>query len=244
MKGFIYKRENNINGKKYIGQTIDIVSRNKKWENLNTPYSGIYINNARKKYGISSFSFEILEEINVDDESILKEKLNELEIKYIKKFNSFGKNGYNMTSGGNNTILPDKKFLIRNKKISESLKGKPRKGIPHNELWKKHIGDGNRGKKLSEEHKNKLSESHKNFVGDKASFYGKHHTEESKRKISENNKSSRAIVQLDLNGNEIKEYKSIKEASNSGFCYQSIFRCCNDIRKTCGGFKWKYKNID
>jgi hypothetical protein len=51
----------------------------------------------------------------------------------------------------------------------------------------------------------------------------------------------KSIVQMDLNGVQIKIFDGIKEASrelniNSG----SIVKVCKNIRPTAGGFKWKY----
>lgn len=57
-----------------------------------------------------------------------------------------------------------------------------------------------------------------------------------------NSKQYRAVVQMDKKGNEIASYKSISEAaritlSNAGH----LCECCNGRRKTCNGYKWKYK---
>ena len=47
-------------------------------------------------------------------------------------------------------------------------------------------GEGTKGHETSEETRRKLSEALKGkYVGEKSSFYGKHHTEESKKKMSE-----------------------------------------------------------
>lgn len=51
---------------------------------------------------------------------MLKERLNELEIYYIRKFNSFN-DGYNSTEGGSSGKLSEE----TKSKISESLKGRP-----------------------------------------------------------------------------------------------------------------------
>ena len=100
----IYKIENLINGKVYIGQSTDIKSR---WESHKRV---IFENNKRseikkryplylafEKYGIENFSFEILEECSL-------EELDTKEQFYIKKYNSYidfpNSNGYNLTIGG------------------------------------------------------------------------------------------------------------------------------------------------
>lgn len=92
----IYKIENLINGKIYIGQSVDIQYRfsNHKSESFN-PKSNAYdtaIHRAIRKYGVNNFSFEIVEECK-------QEQLSEREIYWIDYFHSFG-NGYNLTTGG------------------------------------------------------------------------------------------------------------------------------------------------
>ena len=62
----IYKIENLINGKKYIGQSIDIETRwaehkrinERSLETIKQKYP-LYL--AFKKYGLENFSFEVLE---------------------------------------------------------------------------------------------------------------------------------------------------------------------------------------
>lgn len=53
---------------------------------------------------------------------------------------------------------------------------------------------------------------------------------------------SKAILQLDLNGNLIKEWISINEASRgTGVSLKDIWRCCNNCKATSKSFKWRYK---
>ena len=70
-------------------------------------------------------------------------------------------------------------------------------------------------------------------------FTGRRHTEESKRKMSEN--SGRRIRQYDLDGNFIKEYRSITEAKKSlGVRSYSISHVLSGRSKTAHKFIWKY----
>ena len=51
------------------------------------------------------------------------------------------------------------------------------------------------------------------------------------------------VVQLDLNGNFIKEYESMTDAANAVGCARSNIRdCCKGRQKTAKNYKWKYKN--
>lgn len=102
-RGLIYKYTNIINGKVYIGQTTNEFKRRQKWHSLNSPYAGNHINNARAKYSIASFVYEVLEEVIRDSKHSLAEELNSLERKYIAIYNSKNpKYGYNLSDGGLN----------------------------------------------------------------------------------------------------------------------------------------------
>lgn len=60
---------------------------------------------------------------------------------------------------------------------------------------------------------------------------------------SNNPKKCKKVIQLDLNGNFIKEWNSIKEMSKTlKINYSHISACCRNEygRKTAGGYKWKY----
>lgn len=92
----IYKIENLINGKKYIGQSKNIQQRWKgeKFSAFN-PNSKSYnypLSKAFRKYGIENFTFSILEECKISD-------LNEKERYWVSYYDSFF-NGYNQTPGG------------------------------------------------------------------------------------------------------------------------------------------------
>ena len=95
----IYKITNLVNGKSYIGQSVNIQKRfnahksvafNPNDANYNYP-----LYRAIRKYGLENFSFEVLEECDISE-------LNNKEIYYISKYNTYGKCGYNQDKGGNN----------------------------------------------------------------------------------------------------------------------------------------------
>jgi hypothetical protein len=58
---------------------------------------------------------------------------------------------------------------------------------------------------------------------------------------SQHNKS-KAIIRCDLDGNELEEFPSATEASKRYGSLTHICACAKGKRKSCGGFKWKYKN--
>lgn len=91
----IYSILNNLNGKRYIGQSVNkfnIRYSGGKWW-LKTHNS--YLKRSVEKHGLTNFTVEILEE-NIKT----IEELNEREVYFIKLYNSLHPNGYNFTTGG------------------------------------------------------------------------------------------------------------------------------------------------
>ena len=101
----IYKIENLINHKVYIGQSVQLSTR---WRNhKNSVYNSSLttyeypLYRAMRKYGLDNFAFSIIEECSEDE-------LDERECYWIKKYGSFGAKGYNQTAGGSGKprVLP------------------------------------------------------------------------------------------------------------------------------------------
>jgi group I intron endonuclease len=95
MIGHIYKITNNLNGKVYIGQTIQNVRE--RWAtHCRKPRSEyeaeMHIKRAILKYGKENFTFEVIDECD-------EKQLDEKEVFYISYYNSY-KSGYNSTPGG------------------------------------------------------------------------------------------------------------------------------------------------
>lgn len=161
----IYKIENLINNKVYIGQAVDIKRRlNKhKWFLKNDKHPNQHLQNSWNKYGKENFSFEVIESVSE------KEDLTNCEQYYMDfVFNSMdSKNGYNKRSADLSPSFSEETL----KKISENNKGKKlseesrkkmsmaKKGVkrkPHSEETKRKIGESNRGRRMSKEQKEKL----------------------------------------------------------------------------------------
>ena len=155
----IYKSTNKITGKIYIGQTTHTLDKRIKGHikeskiESNRPFM-LSIN----KYGEDNFTFETIDSANNLNE------LNDKEIYWINFYNSISPNGYNVTGGGQGKKMKTTKELSRI--ISEGLK--------NSEKWQE--------TKNSEEYKIKMETS---FIG---WFRGKKFSQEHKEKIWEKNK--------------------------------------------------------
>ena len=121
MRGFIYKITNTINGKSYIGQTIQNV-KERFYQHCATKcskaVSNMAIHRAIKKYGKSNFTVEVIEEIDSTN-------LNDRERYWIKYYNSYN-NGYNSTKGGQEGCKPfkdlDVESIIKEYNTGKSLR--------------------------------------------------------------------------------------------------------------------------
>lgn len=107
-------------------------------------------------------------------------------------------------------------------------------------------GEGSSGYKFSPEIIEKIAASHRGIKQSQetiakrvAKNIGKTRTDEQKMK------TSKPIIQYDLQGNFISEYFGINEASRqTGINKAHIGDCCNKIknRKSAGGFLWTFKD--
>lgn len=105
----VYKIENFINGKIYVGQTKKSLEKRIEQHKHNKKS---FIGKAIQEYGFENFRYEAIE--NCDS----AEKLNEREKFWIKELNSKFPNGYNKTDGGEGI----RKFSFKTKKIIRKCK--------------------------------------------------------------------------------------------------------------------------
>lgn len=173
----IYKITN-PNGKIYIGQTIDFERRIKHYKLLKCKEQP-RIHRSLIKYGVENHTFELLQECDKNNLTILERYYQEL-------YRSTGKNGLNCILVATDEFTGGHSEESK-KKISNALKGRNltnehkikiangnSKRIITDE-HRKNLGNGNRGKKQSEEWKKKLSEARK----------GLKRSDETKNRISE-----------------------------------------------------------
>lgn len=90
----IYAITNQVNGKTYIGKSIDVPNRwrQHRWDLNKNKHGNEYFQNAWNKYGAENFTFELVEEC---DEDVLHLK----EIEWINTFSTTDRSyGYNLKS--------------------------------------------------------------------------------------------------------------------------------------------------
>lgn len=118
----IYKIENKINGKIYIGQSVDIKRRIRthKYHAYNAKDEktyNLYLYVAMRKYGKENFTYTIIEQCE-------KELLDEREKYWIRHYKSNLKEfGYNLSDGGNSKYVSEltksSNISIRKQKIDK-----------------------------------------------------------------------------------------------------------------------------
>ena len=93
----IYKIENKVNGKVYIGQSVNIKKRWKqhKYELNSNNHVNKHLQASWNKYKQNNFDFAVICECDISE-------LDDKEMFYIQQYNSYNYNlGYNMNIGGN-----------------------------------------------------------------------------------------------------------------------------------------------
>lgn len=235
--GIVYKIENILSGKIYIGQTI--VSIQERWsghkcdsKRRNTP---LYA--SMRKHGDS---LEDVFKITILEEDIELTHLDQKEIDWIKELNSIHPNGYNLSNGGQGFLTVEER-----EQMSERVRGEnnpmygmcgelnPFYGKKHSESTRALLSEMGKKRVFSEETRAKIGYStaqrHKELGHP---MQGRCHTEESKKKISEamknrfvsdetktrmsdNHARKRVVIMLDKKTEErILVFDSMKKASD------------------------------
>jgi group I intron endonuclease len=233
-----------ISNSAYIGESLTLYRRlNEHISNLLTNrHCNTHLQNSFNKYGITNFKFDIIEfcQNTKEQEHYWVNKFKE-----EKTFNSLFniKPTDPIKTNLRSKEISEKIYLTKKKKAEErgywfskeliEKKLKTRKenaiinGFWHSEETKKHIGEKSLGRKVpkSLECREKIS---------------KHHIEKG---IGGYNK--RKVKQFDKEGNFIKEWNSITEATlTKKFSTTGIIDTCRKTknRKTHKGFIWRYSN--
>lgn len=207
---------------KYVGKANDPNFRLKEHirkSKFNKSYKDNWIKNLINRGGLPII--EVIDEVSTDNWGFW-------ETYWIEQFRTWGFKLTNIANGGIGGNLGE----LVNKKISES-----KKGFKHSIKTKQILSEFRIGKK----HKKETIEIFKQTrIGENNPMFGKPRLESSK--------SYKKVIQLDLNGNFIKEWNGITIASKSlNISRQSITDVCFGRHKTAGGFTWikkeKYETV-
>lgn len=214
----VYQHRNKINGKVYIGITMQTPEQ--RWRHGEGYKSSPHFYAAIQKYGWDNFEHNILFQNLTKEEACKKEQ------ELIAKYNSMNREyGYNSTSGGDIFVMNEE----TKQKISRSLMGnKNGLGHPCSEEKKKKISEAQKGRHLTEEHKQKFSEAAK-----------KRHTPCSEQAKENIRKAShkKPIYCEELN----KVFESVQECSRQlGIPATNISKLCNGRGKTLKGYHLRY----
>lgn len=236
-------------GKLYIGITCK--KPEYRWNRGEGYKTNVHFYNAIKKYGWDNISHEIIAD------GLSKEDACNMEIDLIARYRSNDPNiGYNKSTGGDISAVGFKHTEESRKRMSEIKSGK------NNPFYGKHLTDEHKehlrqalsgknnpfyGKHHSDESKRKRAEKVKGmFAGENNPMYGKHHSEETVAKIKaalkgkcagEKNPSAKSVVCVETG--EI--FPTMKDAEiATGTLWQGISHVVRGVRKTAGGYHWKY----
>ena len=220
----IYKITNKINGKCYIGQSVDIY---KRWEYYRynkrdkTP-----ILQSIKKYGIDNFLFEVIE--TVEDRLNLCEK----EKMYISELNTICPSGYNLSSGGRKTTWAYKPSEETLKKRSIALTGQKR-----TQEVKDKMSKAQKGKVITQEHRDKIRNANK---GKPSPMRGKKKPQEQVEKMRKSKIGKPAYWRFSgVKRSDGMVFKSITAAAIYTGCDRtSIHRVINGQRNSVYGYKF------
>lgn len=237
MMGFIYKYENKINHKVYIGQTTDLVGR-KSSHRYKSTFVKCKFYNAVRKYGWDNFDFDIIAQVEEDTLKKVCDVLDDLEVKFIEEYDSFY-HGYNSTKGGH---------CYRGKEVSEEFREYCRNRTYSDETRKK-MSEAARNKVVSEETREKQRQNamkRSDFVA-----YRKQHNDEIVAAIKK--ALSKPVLQMNEEGALINKFSSVKDAVEfiinnyapgktvSGITNGIIAHLHNRRKTKCYyGFVWKY----
>lgn len=218
---YIYKATNKINGKSYIGQTINY--KNRLWQHRRCyEKEDCKFHDAIKEFGFDNFEWEVIETCE------RKEEADNLERKYIELFDSY-RNGYNENKGsvgGHNAksivcLNLNGDFIKRYDSAADAEKD----------------GFNNVNVLLCCKNKLKTCKNHLFMFEEDYDANG------SREYIKPASTSRKKVVQCDLEGNLIARYDSVQEASEkSGANRTTISGVLSKTYKSANGFIFVYED--
>ncbi len=220
----VYTITNKVNGKRYIGSSVDIERRVRRhfYELRNGVHGNRKLQNSFNKHGESSFFFDVTEAVICPDKLVVREQ-------------------YHLDTKGPEYNICKKAYSTFGMKLSEESKKK---------ISIAHLGAGNGmyGKKHSIEAIEKIKAAsilRKDRpetimaleIGRRLNF-GASFSAETRRKMSDA-KPKKPVERIGSFG-EIVRYNSISDAKRDGFHASHVSECCHDESKTHRGFLWRF----
>ncbi len=246
----IYQITNLIDGKIYIGHSDNIL---KRWGRHRIGKGSLLLGNAIKKYGLTNFKFEVLEEINIENKTkeIIKTELYKREQFYLDLKKPYIKGvGYNIdkiAKYNSSTKRSDEfKNNIRKINLDGNFTGKKVFQFSlSGELiqeWKSAAEIerclGFKAENISASCLNKQTHSN-NFIWS----FDLYNVNKDKIKRMFSGKRLSEVRQYDLKGNLLNIFDTTIQASEKTGVKISIIReACGGSKKTGSGFIWKFKN--
>lgn len=241
----IYEILNIENGKRYIGQSIDVLSRLRTHRYLlksskRSKDCNRYLYNSVKRYGLDKFQFNIIEECGVKE-------LNDRENYWIEYFKTLDRKfGYNLRTdiGGRGVTHEETRVLISKNNRGED---NPNFGNKWSEEKKKYMSDLKK-KQYSEGTVKVDMCAVKKGVNRRFELWEQNPDLKNKmaEKVSDTLRKY-DIARLDYNTLEVLEvYKGRLDLKKKHPDYytQAILGCCSGNKNSYKGFKWKYVDRD
>lgn len=237
----IYSITNTINGKRYIGKSINIERRTadhrRSLTKINPDKRQInrHLRNSVVKYGWDSFKIEVLQSFGTVDEN----KISDAELFWIAYYGTTDPSyGYNrrLDSATKMIVHESTKELCR---INATGESNPNYGNHWSDEQKSSMSDIKKAQHESgiydDEWRRKIGGKSKAFWRDNPDV---------KQQMADNVSKSKMIYdfhQLDDDGNLIKVWGSVAEIIKHHpiWKWQQIYSVCNGHKKRIYGYKWK-----
>lgn len=255
----IYMISSIIGNRIYVGSTVNFWVRYSAHKNqlISRCHHSQHLQRFVEKNGLDCLHFSIVEIVGDEADLLKREQF------YLDSYRPFGKNGFNTNIYSTNrkgvACTQETKSKISLSKIGTEPHNKGKQMSPEQ---KKKLSIARTGYKLSDESKAKRRETIRSR-GIKPHNLGKPMSEVAKQnlrdintgkrlsvtiraKISEsligNNRSGRAVLRFNQDGDFIDEFQSVQKASEHvGTSRSNIMFCLKGETKTAGGYKWLYK---
>lgn len=217
----IYLITNKINGKKYVGQSTDILYR---WSQhisyINKLHHKSLLKSAFQHYGVDNFNFEIIEICS-------PEELDDKEKYYINKYNTYylakNSNGYNMTLGGNGQ-----------NGYGKSVKQYDLDGNfirIYNTIIEAALDTGVKDSSIVN-----CCAKRRNCCGGYMWCYADEEI------VKPCKRRGTKVYQYDFEGNLVNVYNTAQEAADAvNASIQSIAMCCRGLTKSSRKYQWRYE---